>query len=119
MERTNNPVMKTLSISVCLAMLLLALPLQLVADGDSATGQQKAATCEACHGKDGHSIDPSYPNLAGQHEDYLVKALTDYRSGARTNVIMGSFAKPLSNQDILDLAAWYASHEGLEDLADD
>ena len=102
-----------------MAVLLVFSPLRLVAAGNAAAGQEKAATCEACHGKDGNSIDPNYPNLAGQHQSYLVKSLTDYRSGARTNVIMGSFAKPLSNQDILDLAAWYASQAGLEDLSED
>lgn len=87
------------------------------AKGDPARGQEIAASCEACHGKDGKSIDPNYPNLGGQHFSYLVKALSDYRSGQRKNIIMASFATNLSNQDILDLAAWYASQEGLEDLS--
>lgn len=89
------------------------------ANGDPARGQEIAANCEACHGKNGQSIDPNYPNLGGQHFSYLVKALSDYRSGQRKNAIMASFATNLSNQDILDLAAWYASQEGLEDLSID
>ena len=96
---------------------LLALPITAVGKGDPVRGEQKAATCEACHGKTGISIDPNYPNLAGQHFSYLVKALSDYRSGARDNAIMASFATQLSNQDIEDLAAWFASQEGLQDLS--
>lgn len=99
-----------------MAALLLA-PLVAVAKGNPAAGQEKAATCVACHGKDGHSTDPTYPNLAGQHENYLIKALSDYRSGNRSNPIMASFAANLSNQDIEDLAAWYASQQGLIDLS--
>jgi cytochrome c553 len=97
--------------------LLVIAPGVSLAKGNAATGQQKAATCEACHGKDGHSIDPTYPNLAGQHYSYLVKALSDYRSGDRSNPIMAGMAANLSNQDIEDLAAWYASQQGLKDLS--
>jgi len=93
------------------------MPAFAMADGDPAAGKEKAATCAACHGTDGKSIDPSYPNLAGQYESYLVKALSDYRSGRRVNAIMASFAANLSNQDIEDLAAWYASQDGLKDIA--
>jgi len=103
-------------IVVTLAFTML-IPALSFAKGDPVRGQEKAATCEACHGKDGHSIDPNYPNLGGQHFSYLVKALSDYRSGARTNAIMSSFATNLSNQDIEDLAAWYASQSGLKDLS--
>lgn len=96
---------------------LLMTPGISLAKGNPATGKDKAATCEACHGKDGHSIDPTYPNLAGQHYSYLVKALSDYRSGNRSNPIMAGFTANLSNQDIEDLAAWYASQQGLKDLS--
>jgi cytochrome c553 len=101
------------SVTVC----LLTIPVTILAKGDPAKGQEKAITCEACHGKTGISIDPNYPNLAGQHYSYLVKALSDYRSGDRSNAIMASFAANLSNQDIEDLAAWFASQKGLEDLS--
>ena len=103
-------------LSLVLAGLAL-LPASTQAKGNVEKGQEKSAVCEACHGKDGHSVDPNYPNLAGQHQSYLVKALSDYRSGKRSNVIMGSFAAELSNQDIEDLAAWYSSLPGLEDLS--
>jgi cytochrome c553 len=101
-----------------LAVLLMTLPLTLAAKGDPAAGQEKAKLCEACHGATGKSVDPSYPNLGGQHKDYLEKALHDYRAGRRPNPIMAGMAGPLSDQDIEDLAAWYASQEGLRDLSE-
>ena len=82
-----------------------------VAGGDPAAGQQKAETCAACHGPDGNSPTPLYPILADQHPDYLVRALKDYRSGARSNPIMNGFAGALSDADIEDLAAWFASQD--------
>ena len=96
---------------------LAALPTPLLAKGDPAAGQAKAQVCQACHGLDGKSIAPIYPNLAGQHESYLVKALADYRAGRRSNAIMAPMAVNLSNQDIEDLAAWYASQDGLKELS--
>ena len=89
----------------------------LLANGTPEAGMAKSATCEACHGKDGRGIDPSYPVLAGQYESYLIKALSDYRAGRRTNPIMAGMAAPLTNQDIEDLASWYASMSGLRDLS--
>lgn len=100
-----------------LAMLLLAAPLTLAAKGNPAAGKEKAKVCEACHGPTGKSVDPSYPNLGGQHADYLVQALHDYQSGDRSNPIMAPMAAPLTEQDIEDIAAWYASQEGLVDLS--
>jgi hypothetical protein len=82
--------------------------------GDLAKGKAKAEqVCAACHGADGNSpIDPSYPRLAGQHEDYLRRALLDYYSDARKHAIMGAQAKALSKQEIADLATYYASLPG-------
>ena len=105
-----------LTLILAAAAILLA-PAIASAEGDPARGQEKSQVCHACHGNDGKSVDPNYPNLAGQYESYLVKALSDYRSGARQNAIMNGFAASLTNQDIEDLAAWYASQEGLEDLS--
>ncbi|MDZ4730579.1 MAG: cytochrome c [Xanthomonadales bacterium] len=107
----------TLSFLALPITFLLLVPSVSMAEGNPAKGQEKAVTCEACHGKDGRSIDPNYPNLGGQYYSYLVKALSDYRSGNRSNAIMASFAANLSNQDIEDLAAWYASQQGLKDLS--
>ena len=100
-----------------LMLVLLSVPFAVSAKGNAAAGKEKAAVCEACHGVDGKSVDPTYPNLAGQHEDYLQKALADYRAGRRVNPIMAGFAGPLTDQDIKDLAAWYASQDGLKDLS--
>jgi cytochrome c553 len=79
--------------------------------GNVEAGKQKAGVCAGCHGEDGNSEDPNYPRLAGQYESYLIKALRDYKSGARKNPIMGSFAAGLSEQDMTDLAAYYASQK--------
>ena len=78
---------------------------------DKAKGEQKAnEVCAACHGKDGKTpIDPSYPILAGQHEDFLLRALLDYKIEARKNAIMGAQAKGLTKNDMKNLAAYYAS----------
>lgn len=79
--------------------------------GDAAKGQELAETCSGCHGLDGNSTLGMNPKLAGQYESYLVRALKDYRSGARENAIMAGFAAALSDQDIKDLAAWFSSQE--------
>lgn len=86
----------------------LALPLAACGGPNTKLGQQKAAVCQGCHGADGNSTDPQFPRLAGQHEDYLVRALTDYKSGARRNAIMSGFASSLSDADIANLAAYYS-----------
>ena len=84
------------------------------AAGDAAAGKTLAdERCQACHGTDGNSTDPQYPRLAGQHADYLVRALSDYKSGARSNPIMSGFAAGLSEQDMKNLAAWFASQSGV------
>lgn len=77
--------------------------------GDANAGKAKSTTCAACHGPDGNGNISLYPRLAGQHEDYLRKALRDYQSGARKNLIMKGMAAPLSEQDQADLAAYFAS----------
>jgi cytochrome c553 len=77
---------------------------------DMKAGEAKAKeVCQACHGLDGNSPTPDYPKLGGQRPDYLAKALRDYKSGARKNAIMASFAGTLSAQDIDNLAAYYAA----------
>ena len=65
--------------------------------------------CQACHGMDGNSPIPENPKLAGQHPDYLAKALRDYKSGTRKNPVMGAMASTLTTKDIGDLAAYYGS----------
>jgi cytochrome c553 len=83
------------------------------AGGNADAGKAKAAqVCAACHGADGAKPSaPDQPILAGQHADYLVKTLKDYKSGRRTNPIMQGFASQLSVKDMEDLAAWFASQK--------
>lgn len=75
---------------------------------DIKAGEKKSAMCAQCHGKKGVSFIPIYPNLAGQKEGYTMLQLKAFRSGQRVNAAMTPFAKNLSDQDILDLAAYYA-----------
>jgi cytochrome c553 len=98
---------------VRLVLLLLVglVNLPCLAAGDIAAGQRKALQCQTCHGLDGLSKLPEAPNLAGQPEPYLIKSLNDYRSGARQHDMMTIVVKPLSDQDIADLAAYYAAIE--------
>lgn len=98
---------------------MLALPLSASAAGDIEAGRQKSQVCQACHGPDGNGKgDPQYPRLAGQHADYLLKSLRDYKSGARENAIMAGFVATLSSKDMEDLSAFYASQTGpLTDLS--
>ncbi len=77
--------------------------------GDADAGKGKAAACGACHGADGNSLVPNFPKLAGQHAAYLSKQLKDFKSGARKDPTMAPMAAPLSEQDIEDLAAFFAS----------
>jgi cytochrome c553 len=79
------------------------------ADGDMAAGRQKAAACAVCHGPLGLSVLPDAPNLAGQPPMYLAAQLKSYRSGVRQHEVMSLMAKPLSDADIDNLAAWYGS----------
>jgi len=79
------------------------------ADGDIDAGKAKSATCAACHGADGNSPTGAFPIIAGQYEDYLVRAMEDYSNGKRKNPIMTGLAAPLSAQDRADLAAYFAS----------
>ena len=83
------------------------------AAGNAADGKQKSQVCVACHAEDGNSTNPQFPRLAGQHPDYLVKALRDYKSGERKNPIMAPFAANLSPRDMEDLASFFAAQRGL------
>jgi cytochrome c553 len=84
--------------------------------GSAEAGQAKAATCVACHGLDGNSVNPEWPSIAGQHGEYIVKQLKAFKSGARTNVLMAPMTATLSDQDMLDLGAYFSAQraKGLE-----
>ncbi|MGB0713169.1 MAG: c-type cytochrome [Gammaproteobacteria bacterium] len=81
------------------------------AGGDAEAGKAKSATCAGCHGANGVAVIPMYPTLAGQWEDYLYEALKQYKAGKRTNPIMAGMVAPLSDEDMRNLAAFYASQE--------
>jgi cytochrome c553 len=91
-----------------------ALALPTFAGGDAAAGKAKSQVCAACHGPDGNSATGDFPKLAGQHEDYIVAALSQYKSGKRQNPIMAPQAANLSKQDMADLAAYFSSQQGLQ-----
>ena len=81
--------------------------------GDAEAGQKKSQQCVQCHGPDGNSPAPAFPKIAGQHYDYIVHSLKDYKSGARKNPIMAQQAEKLTIRDIEDLAAYYSKQRGL------
>jgi cytochrome c553 len=76
-------------------------------EGSVEAGRTKAATCAACHGVDGNSVTPDWPMLAGQHAGYIVRQLRAFKEGERTDVTMKPFADMLSEQDMLDVAAYF------------
>ena len=81
--------------------------------GDPDAGQKKSQACAACHGPDGNSTAQDFPKLAGQHYDYLLKSLKEYKSGARKNPIMAPLVANLSQRDLEDLAAYFSNQKGL------
>jgi cytochrome c553 len=98
---------------IAFAILAFTVCCSVQARGNAESGKAKAAqVCAACHGADGSKPSaPDQPVIAGQYYDYLVRALSDYKAGHRTNGIMKAFASQLSKQDIEDLAAWFSSQK--------
>jgi cytochrome c553 len=92
---------------------LLSSALPVLAGGDASVGKKKAEPCKACHGENGLSATGDFPNLAGQHNDYLVFVLNHYKNGKRKNPIMVGQVANLTPKDIADLAAYYSSLQGL------
>lgn len=86
---------------------------------DLAKGQAIAAVCSACHSSDGSRGSPAQPILQGQHPEYLVKQLTEYKSRLRVNAIMNGFAATLSPEDMKNVAAFYASKQAKPGFAKD
>jgi cytochrome c553 len=76
---------------------------------DPSAGRNKAKVCRTCHGIDGVGKMPTVPNIAGESEIYLAKQLKAFRSGERKDPQMSIIAKPLTDEEIANLAAWYAS----------
>ncbi len=77
--------------------------------GDAAAGKAKSQLCASCHGANGISAVPIYPNLAGQKEQYIVKQLKAFKAGTRKDPLMSPMAAPLSDADVDNLAAYYSS----------
>lgn len=98
--------MKTLFATAMVCASFVLSPVAMAADVPA-----KANTCVGCHGADGNSLVPNFPKLAGQHAAYLEKALKDYRGGFRPDATMQMFAKNLTDQEIKDLAAYYAAQK--------
>src|SRR5262245_28598759 len=98
------------------SMLALAMAAGPAVAGDAALGAQKAAVCGACHGMTGSSVNPEWPNLAGQSEAYVVAQLQQFKQGARVNPLMTPMAAPLSEGDMKDLGAHFSQQTpaGLE-----
>jgi cytochrome c553 len=97
--------MKDFYIVACLVFMTT----NIMAAGDPAAGKDKSAVCAACHGADGNSMVPAWPTIAGQHEEYLYQQLLDFKSGKRDNPQMAPILIPLSEEDLSDLSAYYAS----------
>jgi cytochrome c553 len=81
------------------------------AEGNISAGKEKAAACVSCHGDNGNSIVSTFPKLAQQHSSYLIKQLQDFKTGARKNPMMSSIAMGLTDDDMVDIAAYYADQE--------
>ncbi len=100
--------MKFKAISLVSSLLMITSGAALAA-GDAAAGKTKSVTCAACHGAEGISPSPIWPNLAGQKDQYLVKQMKDFRDGNRKDPMMAPMAAALTDQDIEDLAAYFSS----------
>jgi len=90
------------------AMLAMLLSGALAVAGDAVKGKEKSMLCAGCHGVAGISVTPIIPNLAGQKEQYLVKAINDYGAGKRKDPMMSSIAQGLNDEAIADLAAYFS-----------
>ena len=81
------------------------------ASGDPAAGQQKSELCQGCHGMDGNSFNPEWPDLAGQNSKYLARQIRDFQSGARVDPTMSGMVAGLEAADIADIAAWFSQQK--------
>jgi len=93
---------------IALVVAACALAGNVLAAGNAEAGKAKSVACGACHGADGNSLAPTFPKLAGQHESYLLKQLKDIKSGARSVPTMAGQLDAMSEQDLADMAAFYA-----------
>ncbi|HIO91245.1 MAG TPA: cytochrome c4 [Leucothrix mucor] len=107
------------AVMITLAGLALTTSATVFAAGDAAKGKELTATCVACHGADGNSVNPDWPKIAGQNEEYITKQLMDFRSGARVDATMTPMAKAIaSDSDVPHIAAYFASQKVKPGVAD-
>ncbi|WIO75154.1 cytochrome c [Porticoccaceae bacterium LTM1] len=97
--------MKKITLITTVSLLIAAPAIQA---GDAKAGKTKAVVCTACHGPEGKSNNTMWPNLAGQQKGYLIKAMKDFRDGKRNDPLMTPMAKPLSDEDIENLAEYFS-----------
>lgn len=102
---------RAILVSVLLALSAGAVTAAPLVDGNLKAGKKKSAVCAACHGADGNSSSPKFPDLAGQHATYIVEQLQLFKSGKRSNPIMQAQASALSTQDMKDIAVYFAAQE--------
>lgn len=98
------------AISTVILLSLLLMKNAISAEGDKKAGSEKARACQVCHGVGGKSTNPTYPVLAGQHAKYIIKQLKAFKSGVRKDPIMNGMAATLSEQDMQDVAAFFADN---------
>jgi cytochrome c553 len=94
---------------ITLFALAMALSTFAYGAGDAAAGKAKSPVCASCHGAEGCSANPLWPNIAGQKDQYLIKQLKSFRDGTRNDPLMSAMVKPLSDEDIDNLAAFYSA----------
>jgi cytochrome c553 len=97
-----------ITVTHTIMMVMICIGSSAQAAGDATAGAEKASLCAGCHGENGISQTPMYPNLAGQKEDYLVKVTTEYKDGTRNDLTMKAVLETLTDADIQNLAAYYA-----------
>lgn len=103
--------MKKKLLALSLALAFTSATGILHAEGNISSGKEKAAACVSCHGDNGNSMVSTFPKLAQQHSSYLIKQLKAFKSGTRNNPMMSSIAMGLSDEDMVDIAAYYAEQE--------
>jgi cytochrome c553 len=103
--------MKKNLLALSLALAFTSTSSILHAEGNISSGKEKAAVCTSCHGDNGNSIVSSFPKLAQQHSSYLIKQLQAFKSGTRKNPMMSSIAMGLTDEDMVDIADYYAEQK--------
>ena len=115
---TRTTVIRTTGHVFIALLLSIATSVAYAAVGDAKSGASKAATCAACHGPNGNSVVAMWPSIAGQHESYIKDTLAAFKAGTRKDPVMGAQTQTLNEQDIADLAAYYAEQTGARRTAD-